>query len=554
MTDSDFDDLLAELAEEPPVFTRLQALDLEDLAPEQQRRLVLFLRTQAKIRSSFSGAEAFTARVMAGARAGEGFVQQVMQVQTQRREVSPPRWKTDWLPWSVAAAACLMAFAGWWRGEQAGSGQGRDVALTPPSTTQVSSAATPSPRGAVGVLVNDARAVFASGDPRTQGFLPGRYAMTEGLAHVRLVNGTDLVLKAPVTVNFESAMKLHLEQGGLRARVPEQAHGFTVATTGVEYRDLGTEFIVNAGTEPGQSSMHVYDGEVEVFDAQGQKLDHVRMGKAVSFASGSLERKLADEPPSVPGAETVRYQNWQDESARMRQDPDLVACYSFERDSAHPEMLHDVKTQGEPLPGTIHGARWVSGRWPGKQALFFDRDEDYVTTHIPDDYRAFTVAVWVLLDRLDFNNNALFASDGWAAGAFHFNVDRQARLFGGVFGRSESSLTTGVLSLGVWSLVVMTVDEAQGTVQGWVNGRLVYNKKGVQSEGLRPGPCRIGSCLPPPHEGNPVRTIRGRIDELFIWKKALGEAEIARLYEKGNPDLLEMPPAPTPSSKKKPDY
>lgn len=547
MTDSEFDDLLAELAEEPPVFTRLHALDLDDLKPEQKRRLALFLRVQGKLKTAMTGADSFVARVMAGRRDGEGFIREVMQEQSRRSVTAPVRWKTSWLPWAVAAAACVMAMAGWWR-----PASPPEVVVNAIQTAPLHPAVA-ARSGAVGVLVNDARAVFAEGNPKAEGFAPGRYQMTAGLAHVRLLNGTDLVLKAPVTVSFESAMKLHLEQGGLRARVPEQAHGFTVAAAGVEYRDLGTEFTVNAGVEPGQSSMHVYDGEVEVFDTRGQKLDHVLMGKAVSFSSGNLERSLAAEPPSVPGAETVKYENWRDESHRLRSDPALVAYYSFERDAASPAQLKDVKATGEPLSGTIHGARWVSGRWPGKQALFFDHDDDYVTTSIPGEFDHFTVAAWVLLDRMDFNNNAIFASDGWAPGAFHFNVDRQARLFGGGYGTSKTSLTTGVLSLGVWSLVVMSVDEPKGLVQAWVNGRLVYKKTGVKSEGLRPGSCRIGSCLPPMHEGNPVRTIRGRIDELFIWKKVLPESEIADLYEKGSPDLLEMPPV-TPVSLKKPNY
>lgn len=541
MTDLEFENLLAELADEPPVFTRLHALDLDELEPEKKRRLALFLRSQGKLKIAFAGADSFVAQVMNGKRSGESFIQNVMQEQSRRNK--PMRKQPTWFPWFIAAAACFVAVAGWWQPKR-----------TPEKTLSSTITTTPPTHGgAIGVLVNDARAVFVEGDPKAKGFVPGLYQMTEGLAHVRLINGTDLVLKAPVTLSFESAMKLHLEQGGLRARVPEQAHGFTVATAGVEYRDLGTEFIVNTGAEPGQSNMHVYDGAVEVFDSQGKKLDHVLMGKAVFFSSGSLEHSLAQEPPSVPGAEAVKYENWRDESLRQRADPTLVAYYSFERDEANPPLLKDVKTGGEPLDGNIHGARWVSGRWPGKQALFFDHDDDYVTTLIPGNYKHFTVAAWVLLDRMDFNNNAIFASDGWAAGAFHFNVDRQARIFGGVYGPSKSSLTTGVVSLGVWSLVVMSVDEPKGQAQGWVNGRLVYTKTGVQSEGLHPGSCRIGSCLPPLHEGNPVRTIRGRIDELFIWKKTLSAPEITALYEKGSPDLLEIPPA-TPTALKKPNY
>lgn len=536
MSDQEFEQLLAELADEPPVFERFQMLDVESLLPVQQQRLALFLRSQGRLRAVLGGAEPFVARVAAASsREGDRFVQQVMQRQAGRtapKSVSKP--VSRWLPWTVAAAACVAAMVSWLR--PAGEMAGTAILAGQPAATE------PGMAGAIGVLVNDARAVFAGDDPKTRGFLPGHYQMTQGLAHVRLLNGTDLVLKAPVAFTLRSAMRLHLERGGLRARVPEQAHGFTVATEGVEYRDLGTEFTVDADAGAGESSMHVYDGAVEVYSPTGKKLDQVPVGRSVSFSGGNLMQREAAETPSVPEAETVKYEDWWNRSQQMRQDPSLVAYYSFERDPAASGILKDVKAAGEAVHGTIHKARWVTGRWPGKQALFFDRDDDYVETLLPGSYTRMTVAVWVLLDRLDFKNNALFASNGWQPGAFHLNVSREAQVFGGVYHAGPPSLQSSEkLPLSVWSLVVMTVDEETGKVEGWINGRRVYGKDIEKAKSLVPGLCRIGSCLPPPNEGNPVRTIRGRIDELFVWGRVLSAREITDLYEHGSPNLLELP-------------
>lgn len=529
MTDIEFDNLLADLAEETPCFSRMNALDLDALSAEQRRRLVLFLRAQAKIRESFAGAESFVARVMAKERApadAEAFVESVMRRQSPKKMP----WRSSWLPWSIAAAACLMAMGAWWR------------SMTPVVSPRADSVVSviKHEKGALGVLVQEVHSSFTEVNPLEHGFMPGRYTMTRGLAHVRLVNGTDLVLKAPVTFSLETAMRLRLESGGLRARVPPQAHGFTVATEGVEYRDLGTEFTVSAGGKSGASSLQVYDGAVDVYDKAGKKLDSVTVGGAVSFQSGKVERGAAVQPPEIPGTDVVKQQKWLELSTRLRGDPSLLAYYSFERDAEMPTKLPDVKTMGEPAHGEIHGARWVSGRWPGKRALFFDRDEDFVETIIPGEHQQLTVAAWVLLDRLDYNNNAIFASNGWAPGAVHLNVSRYARLFGGAHGPTRNTPATQLLATGVWSLLVMTVDAPGRRVDAWLNGRHIYEKLYESEPLIRPGTCRIGSCLPPPDEGNPLRTIRGRIDELAVWKRVLGAQEIENLYHDGCPNLLEQ--------------
>ncbi|MCW0217139.1 MAG: hypothetical protein OJI67_02340 [Prosthecobacter sp.] len=113
MTDLEFENLLAELADEPPVFTRLHALDLDELEPEKKRRLALFLRSQGKLKIAFAGADSFVAQVINGKRSGESFIQNVMQEQSRRNK--PVRKQPTWLPWAIAAAACFVAVSGWWQ-------------------------------------------------------------------------------------------------------------------------------------------------------------------------------------------------------------------------------------------------------------------------------------------------------------------------------------------------------------------------------------------------------------------------------------------------------
>ena len=53
--------------------------------------------------------------------------------------------------------------------------------------------------------------------------------------------------------------------------------------------------------------------------------------------------------------------------------------------------LKDHAPNKARLDGRIAGARWVTGRWPGKQALLFDRDGDHVKVEIPGEFRQMTL-------------------------------------------------------------------------------------------------------------------------------------------------------------------
>lgn len=520
MTDEDFQTLLGLIADESSQAEIFETLDPEALSAEQREEIGLFLRAQALIRAEVGGEEAFSRRVMAWADKTAGFTQRVMDVQQSR--VKPVRWQRI-LPWSLAAAASIAALVSWWPvgSEQAGQ--------------------TLAELGAVGVLVDEVQAQFSEGrSPVKSGFAAGLYELEQGLAHLRLVNGTDIVLKAPVKFEIENAMRVRLRAGDMRVVVPEMAQGFIVATEGVDYLDLGTEFGVSASPDGKTSAMHVFDGQVDVMQS-GKKIESVTLGQGVAFAAGELKSAPAPEPGRYPSANEIGLRRWELLSAQWRRDPSLVAYYSFEKNEAQPTQLRDVKAHGTPLHAEIQGPRWVSGRWAGKQALFFDQNEDHVALTVPGEFASFTVAMWVLLDRLDFANNALFASDGWDPGDFHMNLTSAGKPFGGMWPRTEyPRLNTHPVQLGVWTLVVMSVDGPGKSSRAWVNGRLSTDGHIIPPvQMLTPGTCRIGSCLTSPREGNPVRTIRGRVDEVLIWSRAMDGTEVSRLYEEGRSSLLE---------------
>jgi hypothetical protein len=189
--------------------------------------------------------------------------------------------------------------------------------------------------------------------------------------------------------------------------------------------------------------------------------------------------------------------------------------------------------------GRISGARWTLGRWPGKEALLFERDADCVQLDVPGEHRELTTAVWLKVDRLDFELNAILNSDGSEAGDMHFQMTRQGQPRGGVLGHKQSEIFVGRgIEIGKWAHVAMVISSAAHTQRIYVNGKLSRERRFDGRGVIAPGRCRLGNWLPDTPLLEPNRALRGRVDELAIWKRALTEDEINRLVEASRPELL----------------
>ncbi len=176
------------------------------------------------------------------------------------------------------------------------------------------------------MLVNEVGARFAEGEgPQAVRFEARRYRMLDGAAHLRFVHGADVVVKAPASFTIHDELRLTLEEGSLRALVPESAEGFTVNGPGVRFLDLGTEFGVAVDRVSGRSELHVFEGEVEVFpDGSHKPVATVTSGESVSVVRGELRPASRPAPESFPTAESLALRRWEGWRQTFRQDPDLL--------------------------------------------------------------------------------------------------------------------------------------------------------------------------------------------------------------------------------------
>jgi len=445
----------------------------------------------------------------------------------------------QWLPWTLAAAAAVMALVGWLRNVDGGKSSGAPVASV------------------TALLVDEAGAEFAQKrQPGEVRFDPGSYELRSGTVQLRYANGADLVIQGPARFDIRDEFHTQLLSGRVRAIVPPTAHGFTVETRDVTYEDMGTEFGLSMDATTGESTMHVFDGQVNLHRAGAKEiLQSVHEGDAVRCLDGKFAAAPELDLDQFPSPGDIGFLRWNALRSEMLAEPHLIAWFPFVRENNASILTNAQRAHGVP-DGRIAGAQWATGRWAGKQALLFDRDTDFAELEIPGEYQELSIGVWLKVDRFDWEMNAILNSNGSDSGDVHFQMTRHGLPRGGVLGpeKTSASWVGNPIPAAKWVHVVsvMSLPKLQNVI--YVNGERVWEvdvKSPVPA--ITPGFCRIGNWLQEGLKyGSSPRAMRGKIDEIAIWDRALTQTEVRALTEKGRPSLLwsrDNPPLRTPMPK-----
>lgn len=395
------------------------------------------------------------------------------------------------------------------------------------------------PDALVALLVDGVGARFAEPlAPDGVRFGPGEYELLAGIIHLRFAQGADMIVTSPARFEVEDVQRIRLTYGKIRVTAPPAAKGFTVATRDAAYVDLGTEFGLRVDAQSHASDLYVFDGQVNVADPQsGKVLLEVGEDESSRYIDGAIAVAPELKANEFSTAGTIGLQRWQRYVEQIQESQGLLAFYPFHK-AADETALTNRKAGG--AAGTITGARWVSGRWSGKEALLFDRNTDFAEIEIPGEYDTLTIAAWINVDRLDFELNAILNSDGYDVGEFHFQLTRRGLPRGGVIveGSFQDQVAGNAVPLGQWTHVAMVMSNDARTTRIYINGVLSRERRHPRAGVLRPGLCRIGNWLPSATSSMANRALRGRMDELAIWNRALPETEIQKLVEAGRPSLL----------------
>lgn len=453
--------------------------------------------------------------------------------------ISPPATRLSWILAFVAGAMVASVVASFWPRTNVDRASPEIVATRQP---REDANAVPKTDAITALLVDQVGAEFAAGrGPDGIRIGPGEYELLKGIVHVRFAQGADVVIASPARLEVRDAQHTRLVYGNVRVTAPPSARGFTIATDAADYVDLGTEFGLRVDPRSGASDLYVFDGQVNVADPRtGKVLSEVAEGKSSRYVNGAAKAVPNIDEKAFPTPGAIGFQRWQEHESAMRTDDRVLAFFPFRRHTDTTVLVNNRHDSGMAA-GRIEGAGWTTGRWPGKEALLFDRDTDFVQLDIPGEHQELTIATWLKLDRLDFVFNAILNSDGYDLGHVHLQLTRQGHPRGGVAvaGPYDERLVGSPVPLGQWTHVVSVLSRETRSHRVYVNGVLTLERRWRTDQILRPGSCRLGNWLA--LEGDQVanRALRGRVDELAIWNRNLSVDEIKKLFEIGRPGMLD---------------
>jgi len=387
-------------------------------------------------------------------------------------------------------------------------------------------------------------------------------SLDAGMVQIDLFSGVALIVEGSAEFEILSPMDVRVDSGKVRARVPEQAHGFRIHTAAGEVVDLGTEFALDV--TPEHADVHVIDGEIE-WHPTGSDMQLMTKGEAVRASNDTSTTTAIDHDPAqfvglqelantLTQGRSERRNSWLTHSEKLASDPRLLLYYPMNQKGGWDRQLTDVSPRS--VNGTIVRANRAADRWDSEGgALDFTPAGSRVRVEVPGKHHSLTLYCWARIDSLDRWYNSLFLTDGHEVNEPHWQILNDGRLFFSVkkndgkagSGKQDKhiyyspSIWTPAQS-GQWFQIATTYDTEKRQVTHFVNGTLV-SREPIEDEWLVDsvmiGAASIGNWSEPRYKQNDpnfaIRNLNGAIDEFAIFNSALSETEIRDLYQAGKP-------------------
>jgi hypothetical protein len=483
------------------------------------------------------------------------------QPDTDSRALRAGRW---WLIATLAAA--LLFVIGYGIGRERNGDVGRQVAATEVASGELDEVV----ETGCAVLSRVVEAKFDGGVEYQEGdsLQPGQLTLLSGAVQVDFFSGATMLIDEPAEVTLISSWEAECARGKVTMHVPPPAIGFRLTLPGMKVVDLGTEFAVEV--DGGESSLHVFDGEVEAH-VPGSQMQIIREGESLKKSTDHPVVTGISKPADFPSVEQFEQRmekyfekktsQWRVAMQAVRSDKRLIGCYQFRRwgDEKWDRLINNFSIPKRPYShGSAVGARWVEGRWPTKTAMEFKSPGDRVRINLgKEKYDGLTLAAWIRVDGLDRKYNALLLSDGYEDGEPHWQIDQSGRLMFSVsymrspspngqrfdaYRQNQIYYSPPVFNAGGrrWHHVAVTFDSTTGEAVQYFDGKEVSREVSEHHRAGRKvtfGACEIGNWgLRLEDAPFPVRNLNGRVDEFLIYQKPLSGDEIESLYQLGIPN------------------
>lgn len=388
-------------------------------------------------------------------------------------------------------------------------------------------------------LVWESTAV-APGTPLSPGWLRWK----SGMAEIEFYQGARVMIEGPAEFELVSSGEANCVRGRLSAQVPPQAVGFRINTPKGSVVDLGTEFGLDVTAE--SAEVHVFEGEVELHSAAEAKLS-LKEGQALSFAEVPTTlpadragfASLNDLAARSADSQRSEFARWMTRGQMWNGDPGLRLRFDFQ-DDAGSRMLSNRAGHGRQIAdGSIVGAGWTQGRWPGKGALEFRNVSDRVRLSVPGELQNLTLAVWIRVNGLDRAYNSIFMSESWGDRKVHWQITRAGCVRLGVAGETgsphvdyDSPALFNPERFGRWTHLAVVFDVGDRRVRHYADGELIASLPLKDAAPLRLGIAELGNWNDQrSRDGVAIRHLSGAMDEFALWDRALSGAEISGLVK-----------------------
>ena len=133
------------------------------------------------------------------------------------------------------------------------------------------------------------------------------------------------------------------------------------------------------------------------------------------------------------------------------------------------------------LDGAIIGCKWTEGRWPGKAALAFKRN-DRVRLDMVERLSAFTLSAWLKLDGVQDKISPIFCSENFLSGSASWYINPKGQLVLEVIANGRKTLYQSATAfrserIGKWAHIATVYDLEKKKVSHFINGRPFSHEK-----------------------------------------------------------------------------